>query len=90
MWALPFAFNHPRSGKASIDCVSFTTLAPTDYDSLEKPNVVGVLRPTVGQTPGRAPIRKPGIDSASVWHFEPILVDFEPLDFRIKRSCRQP
>ena len=85
MWALPFAFNHPRSGKASIDCVSFTTLAPNDYDSLEKRNVVGVLRPTVGQTPGRTLIRKLGIDSASVWHFEPILVDSKTLDFGIER-----
>jgi hypothetical protein len=30
-----------------------------------------------------------GIDSASAWHFEPIFVDFETLDFRIERSCRQ-
>jgi len=26
------------------------------------------------------------LDSASAWHFEPIFVDFETLDFRIKRS----
>ena len=35
-------------------------------------------------------IRKCGIDSASAWHFEPIFVDFETLDFRIERSRRQP
>ena len=26
------------------------------------------------------------MDSASAWHFEPIFVDFETLDFRIERS----
>jgi len=31
-----------------------------------------------------------GKDSASAWHFEPIFVDFETLDFRIERSRRQP
>jgi hypothetical protein len=31
-----------------------------------------------------------GIDSASAWYFEPIFADFETLDFRIKRSRRQP
>jgi hypothetical protein len=34
-------------------------------------------------------IRKRGIDSASAWYLEPIFVDFETLDFRIERSCRQ-
>jgi hypothetical protein len=29
------------------------------------------------------------MDSASAWDFEPIYVDFEMLDFRIERSCRQ-
>jgi hypothetical protein len=28
------------------------------------------------------------MDSASTWHFEPIFVDFETLDFRIERSRR--
>ena len=31
-----------------------------------------------------------GIDSASAWHFELILVDFETCDFRIEHSRRQP
>jgi hypothetical protein len=31
-----------------------------------------------------------GIDSARAGHFESIFVDFETLDFRIERSCRQP
>jgi hypothetical protein len=31
-----------------------------------------------------------GKDSAGAWHFEPIFVDFETLDFRIERSRGQP
>ena len=30
-----------------------------------------------------------GKGSAGSWHLEPIFVDFETLDFRIERSCRQ-
>jgi hypothetical protein len=40
-------------------------------------------------TPGRQKGEISRMDSASAWHFEPILVDFETLDLRIERSRRQ-
>ena len=42
---------------------------------------VGAAKPNFETSP---------IGSASAWHFEPILVDFETLDFRIERSRWQP
>jgi hypothetical protein len=38
---------------------------------------VGAAKPNVETSP---------MDSARAWHFEPIFVDFETLDFRIERS----
>jgi hypothetical protein len=42
------------------------------------------------QTSPEAPFESSRTDSAGAWHFEPIFVDFETLDFRIERSGRQP
>jgi hypothetical protein len=40
-------------------------------------------------TPGWQKVEISRMDLASAWHFEPIFVDFETLDFRIERSRRQ-